>query len=840
MAATSKPTIVPFEERVKRPVPFEWGYGSTPRTKKLRDALYWKASVSENEMENASMGLPKTTFREGVRIDMSRARIVTAAFKETEGQPVPFRYARMVEKLCDEMPIFIKDGELIIGNPNGGAEKVRWYPEVNVDWMPEAVTTGGFAEIVKDEERKEILEDICPYWQERCDAGRIKASLPKDIAPDIVNYGTCMPNLWEQGMIIPAYDWKTLFEQGLDTRIKHAESNLKTLEDNAPEMAPGEYIEKRHHWEAMVRCGKAMIRYADRLSELAAQHAHQETDNIRKKELEQMAASLKWVPANPPRTFHESLQFYWVIKVTAHCLARWGFGSGARLDQIWWPYYEADIKAGRITREEAVELIECLFMKIQEIGAPLEWPLKFAGTSGASTLYTADICGSTPDGKDASNELSCIIMEALANLYLSQPPIALRYHKNISRDVIQTAINLGRTGLGHPSYFNEDLLEKWGKMRGWSPEDSKNVQACGCVANNVMGKAIMATGIVFAATLNCVNVLEEIFAQNHQETKSGSIVLKAGKNVTEMQSARELMDAILKRVEYYMRITKVSWDISHQVFLNSKSDPCNNLLMDETLERGIDLQKFHKEGDTWPTVIPFGAINVVNSLGAIQRLVFDEKKYSMAELLTALSADWAGHEVMRKEFIHAPKYGSDDDFADEWAVRFLIGLHDTISSIKDAWGYSFTMDGSTATGYTMIGMASGASPDGRKAGMALADGTMSPMAGTDDVGPTAVLNSAGKIPYMHTELMNQRFMANFLEGDKREVFAAYLHTWYDKGTIPHIQFNVVSSKELKEAKIEPENHEDLIVRVAGYSAHFIDLSDNTQDSIIERTEQTLR
>jgi pyruvate-formate lyase len=495
------------------------------------------------------------------------------------------------------------------------------------------------------------------------------------------------------------------------------------------------------------------------------------------------------------------------------------------------------MKAGRIAREDAVELIECLFMKIQEIGCPLEWPLKFAGTSGSNTLYTADICGTTPDGKDASNDLSCIIMEALANLRLTQPPIALRYHPNIAPDVMQMAIDLSRTGLGHPSFFSEDCLEKWGLMRGWSPEDAKKVSAVGCVSNGVMGSAQHTTGLMNVGVLNAPLVLEDVLYRNDQEIKSGHIVLPAGKKSIDMKSSDEFLEAYMERVKYYCKVGQVSWNIAQQVLMDYKPDPANSLLNDQTTERGIDLLRLNKETDTWPNVIIFGVINAADSLTAIQKLVFDEKKYTIEELLTALQANWEGHEVMRQDFINAPKHGNDDDYADDWAVKFLVGMDDTINSFKDFWGNSLAIDGSTATGYSMSGLIVGASPDGRKAGTPLADGTRSPIAGSDKHGPTAVLNSVGKVPFMHTELFNQRFMADFLEGDNRKFFADYLKVWHSKGTIPHIQFNVTSSEHLREAKAKPEENSDLIVRVAGYSAHFIDLADHTQDSIIDRTEQ---
>jgi len=838
MTVTSKQNRVSTEERFKKAVPFEWGYGSTLRTNMLRNALYWKGAVTESTLEKAEEGLGRVRFREGVKIDMARARIVTAAFRETDGQPVPLQYARMVEKLCEEMPVFIKDGELIVGDANGGADKVRWYPEVNVDWMPEAVTTGGFSGIVTDEERREIVDEICPFWEKRSTQALVKSSLPEEMAPVINTYGAFMSNIWEQGLVITAYDWEVLFREGLDARIAMAEAKLAELDARVEELDPAEYLAKRYEWQAMVRCGKAIIRYGQRLSETARQQAAQERDEKRRRELEAMADILEHVPARPPRTFHECLQFYWTVEVVANYFARWGNGCGTRFDQIWWPYYNADMESGRITRDDAVELVECLFLKIQEIGAPLEWPPKFAGVSGANTLYTANICGTTTDGQDATNELSFIIMETLGNLHLSQPPVAIQYHANISPEVISAAIDLGRTGLGHPSYFNRELLEKWAMQRGFSAEDAKKVQVCACAANHVMGKGMQSSGLAPGAVMNCPEVLNQVLRLNDQGARCGSVVLAAGKKATEMQSADEIMEAYFERLKYYVRTGAVSWNIAQQVLMEHRADPCNSLLMDETLERGIDLVRFHKENDTWPEVTPFGGINVANSLAAIQRLVFEQKRYTMEELIQALDANWSGYEVMRQDFLNAPKYGNDDDFADDWAVRFLVGMNETISKFKDAWGYSFTMDGSTASGYTMMGLAAGASPDGRLACTSLADGSLSPMAGTDSEGPTAVLNSVGKIPYMHTELFNQRFMPTFLEGENKELFADYLRVWHKKD-IPHIQFNVVNSKQLREAKVKPEEYSELIVRVAGYSAHFVDLPDYSQDSIIERTEQAL-
>ena len=283
----------------------------------------------------------------------------------------------------------------------------------------------------------------------------------------------------------------------------------------------------------------------------------------------------------------------------------------------------------------------------------------------------------------------------------------------------------------------------------------------------------------------------------------------------------------------------LAWNLAQEVLTNTYPDPVNSLLLKEPLERGVDLKKLHKEYDTYPAVFILGLITAADSLAALQKLVFDEQKYTMDEVLTALNEDWEGYEAMRQDFLNAPKYGNDDDYADTWAVKLATRFEHTISQVSDAWGYKLISDGGTAAGYQTAGMACGPTPDGRKAMGTLTDGSRSPMGGADRSGPTAVLNSAAKIPFMHTELLNQRFMPACLANGNRRLFAAYLREWYEKGTIPHIQFNVVNDAVLRNAQEHPENYQDLQVRVAGYSAFWIDLPKGTQDSIIARTKHHL-
>ena len=486
-----KPGAISFEDRAKKDRPYDWGFGCTPRVAKLRDECYLKAVIIKDWADVAS-GLGEISFRKNVKLDVDRARIVTKAFKETDGKPVVLRKAEAIARLCEEMPIFIKPGELIVGDPNSAPGEVRWYPEVSVSYIPQALETG-FKHMVTSEEKKEILEEIYDYWKDKSQEYLVESVLPKDILPFTYRSPTnpaFYANLWNAGRQVMDYDYEKIFREGIKTRIEKAEGKLEELEGKSFEMNPADYIHKKNIWESMIKCGKAVIKFAQRHAELAREEAQKERDTLRKKELEEIAAICDWVPANPPRTFQEALQFFWFNEVVGRFLAVPGNASGCRLDQVCWPYYEADMKEGRITRAKALELIECWMLKTEEVGAYAEHPQTFTLAAGAEILYTVNIGGSKEDGRDASNDLTCLILEAMADVRVNQPPIMFRYHRNANPDVVERVIELARCGTGHPALFNEELMEKWALMRGYSLEDAKRTQAAGCVAMSCTGKPL--------------------------------------------------------------------------------------------------------------------------------------------------------------------------------------------------------------------------------------------------------------------------------------------------------------------------------------------------------------
>ncbi|MDD5169259.1 MAG: pyruvate formate lyase family protein [Syntrophales bacterium] len=849
LEALENPGINSIEHLSIKAKPYEWGYGSTPRTAGLRDGLYSKAVVVR-DWSNILAGLGKCTFRKGVKIDVDRARLVTESDKETEGLPKVIRRALVMQKLCEEMPIFIEPGQLLVGDPNSAPNEIRWFPEVACDYMVDAVKPeGGFGNLVTDEERAQVLE-ICDYWKGHTQEELIKAALPEAVLPfvnrSLENPSFCADH-WNSGRNLIGFDFEVLLKEGLKARMGRVEAKLAELDDSfimgTAEVGLDEYLEKKRNWQAQIIAAKAIIRFGERHAELAEEQAKKEKDATRKEELEEIARICRKVPGSPPDSFHEALQAYWFIDVVGRYLVGPNNGYGARLDQIWFPYYEKDIRGGRITRAKAKELIECLMLRIQTVGAHAEHPGFFTVIAGGEVFYTANVGGTHMDGTDACNDLTALLLECLAVLRVNQPPLMVRFHKNMSEDMITRITETARAGTGHPAIFNEALLEKWALDRGYSAYDAKRTQAAGCVSMNCTGKPLGGSFFVACGFLAQPKVLEYALFQggdafgNGNKVGNSKLTRPKTKNPREMASADELLEAHCEQMRFYLEIANISHNISHRLLQDISPDPVTSFLLDDTLEQGKDLHKAWTEFDTFPNVVSLGLINVTDSLSAIQKLVFDEKKYTMDQLINALRTNWEGQEAMRQDFLNAPKYGNDDDFADGWAVKVKVRTQKELTKVKDAWGRAWDWDGSSVIAYQAMASSVGATADGRHAGNILADGTRSPSAGSDCCGPTAVLNSVAKVPFYGMELFNQRVMPQFLEGENKVLFNEYLKEWNAKMTIPHIQFNVVDSKVLRDAQKNPEAYPYLQVRIAGYSAFFVDLAPETQESIIQRTDQ---
>ncbi|MCD6561366.1 MAG: hypothetical protein J7L16_06375 [Deltaproteobacteria bacterium] len=652
LEALENPGINSFEHISVSSKPYEWGLGSTPRVARLREGLYSKANVLK-EWSDVLSGVAKPTFRSNVRLDVDRAKLVTDSYRQTRGKPLAIRRALCMKKLFEELPLFIEDGQLLVGDPNSAPDEIRWFPEVACDYMIDAVKPdGGFGHMVNDEERKLILDYIIPYWKDECQDKKIRETIPEDIFPYVFrspDNPSAFSSHWNAGRTEITFDYDVLFEQGLNRRIKMVEEKLEKLEAEAKEGMTGlsvkDYITKKQNWEAQIISGKAMVRFAERYAELAEQQAAEQKDEKRKEELLELARICRKVPANPPESFYEALQFFWCIE-TGRIINVPTNGLGVRIDQVWYPYYRKDIENGVITRDQAKELLECWMMRVQAVGSHAEEPQLFTLTSGGEIFYTANIGGTHMDGTDACNDLTALLLENLATLRINQPPIMFRMHRNVSENMLTRVTETIRAGTGHPSVFNEDLMEKWALLRGYSPYDAKRTQAAGCVTMSCTGKPLSAGFMIEVGFIAQGKMLEYALFQGDDtfgmgnRAGSSKITRPETKDPREMKSADELLEAHCEQLNFYMRIANISHNIAHEIILENCPEPLFSFLLDGTMEEGKDLHQAWTEFDTWPNLISLGFVNVSDSLADIQRLVFNEKKYTMDQLLNALKTNW--------------------------------------------------------------------------------------------------------------------------------------------------------------------------------------------------------
>ena len=527
------------------------------------------------------------------------------------------------------------------------------------------------------------------------------------------------------------------------------------------------------------------------------------------------------------RTLHEALQCYYFILLITKVIELQGTGTGDRFDQIMYPYYKKDKEEGRITREQAQELVEFVFLKQNEFG-DLVPPM-----TEALTLRVSTIGGVTSDGDDATNEMTYIAMDAKDAMGLAQPALAVRLHNKTPKEFMYRIVKSLRTNAGVYSFFNDNFYMQHLVSLGLPIEDARNYAIEGCMRWVIPGKAMgmRALGGNFALP-KCLE-----YALNQGVDKfSGKQWGYPTPDPLTFGSIEDVIQAYLTQVRFFTdKLVKINnlVDVLDERYL---PEPFLSALMDGCIEHGRDCRQYKYFAKN--ILQPVGQITVANSLAAIKKLVFDDKSVSMNELLSALKDNWVGKEELLQKCLCAPKFGNDDNYVDLIARDIIQRSTDIVNSFRNIYNGHFMCDGTGGSSYYRYSGLTGATPDGRRDRDVFNDGTVSPMVCTDVKGPTAVLKSVSKIDHTRTftHLFNQRFMPQFLADEYKDQFVAYLRTWLDLG-IHHIQFNVVDNQILIDAKKNPEKYPNLVVRVAGFSAYFIDLAPEVQDQIIARTQQ---
>ncbi|MBW1985475.1 MAG: hypothetical protein JRI53_12205, partial [Deltaproteobacteria bacterium] len=694
------------------------------------------------------------------RVCLERNRLLTESYKKTEGEPPVIRQAKALEHILKNMTIYIRDWEKIIGNYTSSPDAVFWPIEQN--WKSvHRLLHGEGKWLINDDGRKE-LDKIIKYWD-----GKSISDIRKRFfsgSPDLEKYwkyeGTMLWSQWsDQG--VPNYE--KVITMGLRAIEKQAEERL----DEIKKSLPSDYIQQRDFLEAIIIALKASVKWAERYAEMAEKLAKEEKDKERRKELEEIARVCRRVPANPASTFQEALQSFIFVHLIGHQIEFITLGCGIRFDMIMEPFYQKDLKDGRITKEDAIEMIKHTRIHLEELGQMYS-PTTTQVYGGVQVLQSMVIGGIDSKGKDVTGETSYLLLDSVLELQTLQPSIALRVHDRTPKNLILKAIDVNKTGVGYPSFQNDKalipLMMKW----NCPLEDARNYTISGCVYLDVSGKNILRRNATYFSLPRC------LWWALHQgiNPETGEQYGASTPDPAVFKSIDDVMNAYIEQVRFFMDKQVRVENVTRAIYADYYPRPFASALTDGCIEQGKDLRKWRYQGRVESFSIAVGPTNVADSIAALKKVVFDEDRITMGELVKIMDKNWEGNEELRQMMLAAPKFGNDDDYVDMIAQDVHQKTEEVIEQFSDTYGSDFHLDGSAVSATYGLSLDTPATPDGRKDGDGFADGSLSPMPGMDVNGPTAVLKSCSKIDTLETynHLLNQKFTPQFLDEDNREVF----------------------------------------------------------------------
>lgn len=760
-----------------------------------------------------------------------RAKLITRFYQETaeSDMPVSIKRARSLKYLFTHKEICINEGELIVGERGPAPKATPTYPEVSLHSMQDLDvlhqrTKVGFK--VDKETRQLYEQEIIPFWKGQTMRDKMFTLLPDDWKQAYES--GVFTEFQEQRAPGHTVAGKKVFQKGILDLKNDIALSISKLNSSHSETD----LEKKNELLAMDIAADAIMMYANRHAEKLEQMAKETVDEQRKKELMHMAAICRKVPAHAPETFQEMLQHYWFIHLAVITEVNpWDSFNPGRLDQHLYPFYEKEIASGQMTKADAQELLEAFWVKFNNHPAPP----KMGVTALESNTYTdfalINLGGVNPDGNDAVNELSYLLLDVIEEMRILQPSSMVQISVQNPDKFIHRALHISKTGFGQPSFFNSDAIVQELVNQGKTLVDARNGGASGCVETGAFG----TESYILTGYFNLNKVLE-ITLYNGVDPRTGKkLGLQTG-DVRKMCSMQELLDAYKTQLQYFIDIKLKGNLVIEQLYAEQLPVPFLSLLIDDCIANATD---YNAGGARYNTsyVQGVGLGSITDGLSAINYHVFENKHLGMDAMLDAIAVDFEGHESLRYGLIYdTPKYGNDDDRADKFAELVFNMFYDAVNNRSTFRGGRFRINMLPTTSHVYFGSVLGAMPDGRKAGEPLSEG-ISPFQGADKKGPTAVLKSAAKIDHLKTggTLLNQKFTPSFFDGEESIEKVGYLIRSYFRMKGHHIQFNVVSADTLREAQKHPEKYSDLIVRVAGYSDYFNDLGEPLQNEIIRRT-----
>ncbi len=788
--------------------------------------------VSKKEVNSVSPRIQKLI--EGLysvtpEIESERAVLITKSFKETESLPMIVRRAKALEKILSEMTVVIRDEELIVGNLTASPRGAQIFPEFSNKWLLSEFETLAKRKgdvFLISEQTKKALREAFQYWDGRTVNELAEQYMFPETREAIAAGVFTVGNYFFNGVGHISVDYAKVLAIGFNGIIAEAEAEMAKADTSKPD-----YIKKKQFLTAVIIAAKAAITYATRFAALARDLAKRSQDPRRRDELLQIAENCEWVPANPARSFYEALQSFWFVQAIIQLESNGHSISPMRFDQYIYPYYKQDVTSGKITREKAQELLDCLWVKFNDVNKVRdEGSTKAFG--GYPMFQNLIVGGQTADGVDATNELSFMCLEATAHTKLPQPSISIRVWNKTPDSLLLKACEVTRLGLGMPAYYNDEVIIPALVSRGVTLRDARDYGIIGCVEPQKGGKT---EGWHDAAFFNIAKVLE--ITINNGMANGKQLGPQTGE-FTSFKSFEEFMDAYRKQMEYFVSLL-INADNSVDLAHGERAPlPFLSSMVEDCIGKGKSLQEGGAHYNfTGPQGV--GVANVGDSLAAIKKLVFDEKVITLNELKSALDSNFADKEDLRQMLLNrAPKFGNDMDEVDNLAREGALIYCREVEKYLNPRGGQFQPGLYPVSANVPMGAGTGATPDGRLEGTPLADG-VSPVSGRDSAGPTAAVNSVSKLDHhiaSNGTLFNQKFHPSALEGESGlQNLAALVRSYFDQKGL-HVQFNVVSREKLLDAQKNPDKYRDLVVRVAGYSAHFTSLDKTIQDDIIARTE----
>jgi len=766
------------------------------------------------------------------KLSPERALLITQFYKSNEARELsaPVKRAKAFEYLLKHKKLYIGDGELIVGERGSAPKETPTYPEISLHSMKdlEILNTRKKVSFKVDDEARRIYEnEIIPFWKGKSNRDRIMSLM----TPEWLNaYNAGIFTEFQEqrapGHTVMGYK---MFRTGfLDLKDEIRESISKLDYYNDPSA-----FEKSEELRAMDIACDAIMMYANRYAGELEKSSAVEKNSIRKDELRKMAEICRKVPAQAPGTVHEMLQHYWFIHVGMITeLNPWDSFNPGRLDQHLFPVFKKEIEAGTITMETLYDLLGCFWIKFNNHPAPP----KMGVTASESGTYT-DFClinlgGVRPDGSDAVNEMTYVLLDVIKEMKILQPGTMVQISRKSPDRFIHRALDIIRTGFGQPSCFNTGAIIKELLRQGKNITDARNGGASGCVETGAFGvEAYWLTGY-----FNLPKVLELTLNDGFDSRTKTQVGLKSG-SAKDYKSFDDLMKAFRAQVRYLIDIKVRGNNVIQRTFAEWLPVPFLSLLVEDCILNGKD---YNNGGARYNTtyIQGVGLGSAADILTSVRYNIYDRKKLTWEKLIEALKADFEGFEQVQHELIYeTPKYGNDEDYADQQAIAVFEIYYDAVNGRPDARGGVHRINMLPTTSHIYFGSVTGATAEGRKAYKPLSEG-ISPSQGVDKEGPTAVIKSASKIDHLRTggTLLNQKFAPQFFEDEDSYNCLTSLIRSYFALDGHHIQFNVVNAATLKEAQKHPELHRDLIVRVAGYSDYFNDLGEDLQDEIILRTE----